>query len=535
MEEENNKVESSLRHEKYKYEQQIAQMEKRKTDILNELNRRYEDLQMKEAEQKDENTQTMKKMELNHLQCMEELQTLYEKKLAFENQNFKRLDKEKGDMMSEYEGELKLLKKQNEDAIDKLLLEFKNNLGKIQEEYEDQKRVSDGLKTQYEEKLVQTGDEHEAELGEMKNLNKSERDQLNEVILTLKNDIETIKRQIKRIEEEKHDFEVLKKKALDKEAALRLILESEKMVIIRELEEAKKEVQDRLKIKEKELYKYKFKIKDLQKTKQVLTHRTQEMKASLEPKEQQIENLKEQLLELEQVFEMQTKAMDGLKADVDRRENKILDLAIQMKDEKTKTKEKENVVQSFVNKVHETAQNKNDERMYIKGLMEIYETFVKKYSDEILEKKKKDPETIEELDRQLKYMEKSIGSLRQMTTKAESRTKSSIKKRTKENTELINELNELRKSKLKLESQLEAETLRLQKLALDKTRLSRDMTSKKHSSQATYSAHGPSSGRESMEGLPTKSQQQFYTRPKSGVDDGTMPSLLNARGKSYSF
>ena len=105
-----------------------------------------------------------------------------------------------------------------------------------------------------------------------------------------------------------------------------------------------------------------------------------------------------------------------------------------------------------MNKVHETAQNKNDERMYIKGLMEIYETFVKKYSDEILEKKKKDPETIEELDRQLKYMEKSIGSLRQMTTKAESRTKSSIKKRTKENTELINELNELRKSKLKLES-----------------------------------------------------------------------------------
>ena len=56
MEEENNKVESSLRHEKYKYEQQIAAMEKAKTDLLNELNRRYEDLQMQEAEQKDENT-----------------------------------------------------------------------------------------------------------------------------------------------------------------------------------------------------------------------------------------------------------------------------------------------------------------------------------------------------------------------------------------------------------------------------------------------------------------------------------------------
>lgn len=57
-------------------------------------------------------------------------------------------------MQGEYESELKLLQRQNEDAIDKLLMEFRSNLGKIQEEYEDQKRMSDGLKTQYEEKLV---------------------------------------------------------------------------------------------------------------------------------------------------------------------------------------------------------------------------------------------------------------------------------------------------------------------------------------------------------------------------------------------
>lgn len=54
--------------------------------------------------------------------------------------------------------------------------------------------MSDGLKTQYEEKLVQTSDEHEAELSELNALHKQERDQLNEVILTLKNDIETTRR-----------------------------------------------------------------------------------------------------------------------------------------------------------------------------------------------------------------------------------------------------------------------------------------------------------------------------------------------------
>jgi hypothetical protein len=51
--------------------------------------------------------------------------------------------------------------------------------------------------------------------------------------------------------------------------------------------------------------------------------------------------------------------------------------------------------------------------------MRIYDDYVKKYSDDILEKNKKDPETIEELDRQLKYMEKSITALRSTTGKLE--------------------------------------------------------------------------------------------------------------------
>ena len=72
--------------------------------------------------------------------------------------------------------------------------EFRVNLSKIQEEYEDQKRTSDGLKTQFEEKLVQTHTEEEEELRGFRELHQSEREQLQEVIATLKNDIETIKR-----------------------------------------------------------------------------------------------------------------------------------------------------------------------------------------------------------------------------------------------------------------------------------------------------------------------------------------------------
>ena len=69
--------------------------------------------------------------------------------------------------------------------------------------------------------------------------------------------------------------------------------------------------------------KYKFKIKDLQKSKHVLTHRTTEMRASLEPKEQRIEDLKDQLLNLEKVFERQMQRMNQLGEELAKKQSKI--------------------------------------------------------------------------------------------------------------------------------------------------------------------------------------------------------------------
>jgi len=64
--------------------------------------------------------------------------------------------------------------------------------------------------------------------------------------------------------------------------------------------------------------------------------------------------------------------------------------------------------------VHKAYKSKNDD-VYIKELMQIYNKYVRAHTDEILENKKKDPETIEELDRQLQYMEKSISILKSST------------------------------------------------------------------------------------------------------------------------
>ena len=58
------------------------------------------------------------------------------------------------------------------------------------------------------------------------------------------------------------------------------------------------------------------------------------------------------------------------------------------------------------------------------------------------------------MDRQLRYMERSIATLKVNTIKNETRTKNDIKKRTKENTQLIVELNSIKFEEKKLETEI---------------------------------------------------------------------------------
>ena len=62
------------------------------------LEQRYKALMQEKAAQEHENSQNIKKMEMNHLERIEELQALYDKKIFIENSNYLRLEQEKIEM-----------------------------------------------------------------------------------------------------------------------------------------------------------------------------------------------------------------------------------------------------------------------------------------------------------------------------------------------------------------------------------------------------------------------------------------------------
>ena len=187
---------------------------------------------------------------------------MYEKKLQLEQKQYNDLAKEKEQLKNDYEDTLREMDTKHENATEKLLNEFKINLADVQEQYDNSKRTSDGLKMIYEERLTQTEDDDAVEIRELKRVYEREIQQLNDVIATIRDDIETIKRQERREQEEADMYKRIKDKAQLKEHHRRTLM-AERDIEIQKLETEKKEIQNKLKEKEKELYKYKFKIKDL--------------------------------------------------------------------------------------------------------------------------------------------------------------------------------------------------------------------------------------------------------------------------------
>ena len=123
--------------------------------------------------------------------------------------------------------------------------------------------------------------------------------------------------------------------------------------------------------------------------------------------------------------------------------------------------------------------HKNDDRC-IEDLMYIYKRFVKDHIEEILENKKKDPETIEELERQLHYMKKAIEVLKSSTARIQKRTKASIIQNRHDNEQLIGDLDSVRKKKKTLEKQKEELELQIGELRLEKQSRERDFEKKLH-------------------------------------------------------
>ena len=223
---------------------------------------------------------------------------------------------------------------------------------------------------------------------------------------------------------------------------------------IKNLEQAIKEKEETLMKKDNKIYEYKHQIKDLEDSKKFLLSRKLEILDEIQPKDEEIEILTNRLKSVRTDLLKERKDNEELERNMNKMDELIKHLKNDNKAQEENTMATDKIIRNIINDIH-YAYNL-ESRLKTDEMKSLYQAYV--INDGKVPRK--DADSIEEIEHQLKYMEKSITGIHDSQLKSMKRFKVDLRKRTQENSTLIQELNKLRLEKKKDEikiKQLEIE------------------------------------------------------------------------------
>lgn len=146
--------------------------------------------------------------------------------------------------------------------------------------------------------------------------------------------------------------------------------------------------------------------------------------------------------------------------------------------------------------------------------------------------KRKDVEKIEQLDRELRYMERQIATLKINTIKQEERDKSEINKKTLENTTLLEELNLIKFEEKLLQAEIKKQEITIQELlqeiAQKKRALAHDINTAKNEAAMMLQSHGINPGN-LMTGTEKSSKNDIAASSKPNLVGGQSSGNLYSK------
>ena len=142
--------------------------------------------------------------------------------------------------------------------------------------------------------------------------------------------------------------------------------------------------------------------------------------------------------------------------------------------------------------------------------MALYRQHVKTQSAEVMTKKQKDPELIDQLDKHLKFREKEIRQLQENSSKTVKKAKDHLANRTKENKRLIVLLEELRQKDKDRKKDQGIVDKQITKFFLDKRRIDTEIEKMKEEMQKMKIQEATKPG--------FHKASSVYTKPKEGDD-----------------
>jgi len=464
MEQENRLLSQELesRVERIQAEHDAEMKAKRERDRreIADLTRKLEAANNTVSQKDREGLRVIKSLEASHVAAADQLEALYEKKIAFEAERYTAL-----------QSEINEVHKEREKIEDRARVEFDKEKLRIQAEVERQRHALqveiDKLQQRlefaqhhYQAILFMTEQDHNEEVSLIHRSNVEEVAKHKSTVHQLKKEADALCRGLDLMEKDKDQISKAQVDSHRKIEKLEFEVQALKKTV-EGLHVERKEREATLVEKEKKIGEYKVKVSTLKKFKNVLDHRLREVSDSLQPKDRQITRLKAQLVELEGEFEKTLADQRTLQANVEVKQQNIERLQGEVSKLADTVRARDRVAEQFRNDLMRVVENP-DLREWPGTIKVMYRRYV--LEDKVAGKGDKGDQherTLEELDRQMRLMEKKIRSLAVKGGRRELACKQDLQKKAKENSELIWELNELRAEKKSMSSALKNLELRL--------------------------------------------------------------------------
>lgn len=449
------KFDFKANEEKLQFEEASSLLKIQFEEEMKKRNDEIDQLKKLNAHLEKETSSMLKTIEHQNLTAVEELEKLYEVKVQTEGEKLIQQDKMNRIEIEKLQEKLSSLSSKQKTSLEKTEESYKNQLQSATSKLQGIEQDIQTLNQKHENKILSLQAEHDSIViqikekyvakvkkgeEEMKVLNsdvkkfKRFNDEVTLLNVNLQNQSDLAEEKVKIAEEKIRDLERSLKKAIDDNAELREVITE----------------------KDKTFYRFKKTIDELEKTKNVLTFRTAEMRKGMEPKEIQIDRLKDEVVRLENELEMVLKKNSEKDTLITKKNDEIKSalaniqkLHIQISDKEFWIKHISGVITNCV--------QRTEPKMWHIQMKKIYHFVLE--SSRLEDGGVKSPafqkETVVQIDEmttQIHHLQTKINQQNKMKIKSTSYQMKHIENKTEENATLLSELNDLRISYKKLNS-----------------------------------------------------------------------------------
>jgi len=462
LQEQIKELSTSTEYKVHMTEQYYTEMLKKQQadqDTLRESEQqRYETLKRMKEKQELEAAEAIQSMEEAHMKAAEELEALYERKLAMHAARYEEMRAARDDVQCQFEEKIEVMQREHEVTLGRQQFAADTQRAEMQSKMDELQSKYDQDMNRNKVSLTETEDVAEIEISKIMDEGKKQLAQQKAENLDLKTEAALLRKNHDKYTKEldKSELEIKNKdKVIEKK-------EKEIQKKDQEIETLKADVKEReeqISEREKRISDLKNKARELEKFKFVLDYRNEELKKLIEPKNMELSALKSQIEELDDELQSDSKNKLTLQQMLDDKTEKLDAQQKELCKQQRKTQDKERFITLFIRDLHKLV-TEAEPVQWKDGLRKLHHTYVtskKEILKQMEEWTGQSDEIVSEFTRQREYMERTLDTLRKKSDKTEVRTKEDLQRKVVENAMLIQEINNLRRDKKHL-------TLKLQEL-----------------------------------------------------------------------